>query len=225
MEKNKKILVDALRKLPVYAPEDKVWETLSLNLKKTQPSGIMPQLHKTAPPEAIWTNIDNELSHREKLAALHIYEPPLEVWGNIEQKLNLRKTQRIKRRTIQWLKWSSAAAAIFVLGFFIFTAINNKNNNFSYSEEWVELQDVQRWTEDDQSIEQALALICNEKPAECNTPEFREMEDELSILTQSKQAILGQLNSYDTNTEMEILLTEIELERSNLIKEMIAKTI
>jgi hypothetical protein len=89
----------------------------------------------------------------------------------------------------------------------------------------VEIQDVQQWSEDDQSVDQALALICNEKPSVCNTQEFREMEEELSILTQSKQAILGQLNSYDTNTEMEILLTEIELERSNLIKEMIANTI
>ena len=223
MEKNRKILVDALRKLPVYSPEDNAWKVLSSNLKKTQPSVSMPQLCKIEPPEAIWTNIENELSRREKLSALNFYDPPLEVWGNIVHKLNIRKIKQAKRRTTQWLKWSAAAAAIFVLGFFIFTTINN--NNFSYSEEWAELQDVQLWTEDDQSVEQALALICNEKPATCNTPEFKKLEKELSFLNQSKQEILSQLNKYDTNTELEIILTEIELERSSLIKEMIANTI
>ena len=185
----------------------------------------MPSLRRIEPPEDIWTNIDNELSRREKLAALINYDPPAEVWENIERKLSIRKTERTKRRIIHWLKWSSATAAIFVLGFFIFTAINNKNSNFSYSEEWVELQDVQQWTEEDPLVEQALALICNEKPAECNALEFKELEEELSLLNQSKQAILRQLNKYDTNTGLEILLTEIELERSNLIKEMIAKSI
>ena len=223
MEKNRKILIDALRKLPVYSPEDKAWEVLSSNLKKAQPSGSMPQLRKIEPPEAIWTNIDNELSHREKLTALNHFDPPQEVWENIDKKLSITKADQGKRKIIQWLKWSSAAAAIVALGFFIFTTINNKN--FNYSEEWVKIQDVQQWNGDDQSIEQALALICNENPATCNTPEFIKLEKELSFLNQSKQEVIGQLNKYDTNTKLEIILTEIELERSSLIKEMIANTI
>jgi len=220
VEKNRNILKDALKKLPVYTPENPVWEKIELQLAKDPVSGKIPQLHVIDPPEAIWTNIDHELNRREKLSSLKRYNPPEEVWENIDRTLT---TNRIKRKTVQWLTGASAVAAVLILGFFIFTP--NGGNNYSYSEEWVQIQDVHQWEEDDQSVEQVLALLCNENPATCKTPEFKELEKELSFLNQSKQEILNQLNKYDANTELEIKLTEIELERSNLIKEMIAKTI
>ena len=225
MEKNRKILLDTLGKLPVYTPKDEIWETLSSNLEETSSPDKLPALSKIEPPEFIWTNIDNHLSRQEKLAALTQYDPPREVWKNIEQGLNNRKHKGVSRRSFQWIKWASAIAALFVLGFFISKAINKNSSNFSYSEEWVEIRDVQRWTDEDPSVEQALNLICLAKPQECNTPAFKELEKELSFLNQSKQEIIRQLNKYEPNTELEIKLTEIELERSNLIKEMIAKTI
>ena len=225
MEKNRKILLDTLRKLPVYTPDDEIWEALSSNLKETSSLNKMPALSKIEPPEFIWTNIDNHLNRQEKLAALTQYEPPHEVWENIEQGLNDRKHKGVSRRSFQWIKWASAVAALFVLGFFISKAIDNNNSDFTYSEEWVEIRNVQQWTAEDTSVELALNLICLAKPLECKTPEFKELKKELSFLNQSKQEILRQLNKYDTNTELEIKLTEIELERSNLIKELIAKTI
>jgi len=219
VEKNRNILIDALKKLPIYTPDDSSWEKIKLHLEKDTPSGRIPQLGVMNPPEGIWTNIDHELSRREKLASLNRHDPPEQVWENIAGTLT---TNLVKRRIIR-LAWSSAAAAIFILGFFIFTTNNSKNYN--YSEEWVQIQDVHQWDEDDQSVERVLALLCDENPATCKTPEFKELQKELSSLNQSKQEILNQLNKYDADTELEIKLTEIELERSNLIKEMITKTI
>ncbi|HDO28277.1 MAG TPA: hypothetical protein ENH02_09200 [Bacteroidetes bacterium] len=220
MEKNWKILIDALKKLPVYTPENHVWKKIKLYLAKNLASGKMPQLHVIDPPEDVWTSIDHELNRREKLSSLKRYNPPEEVWENIDRTLT---TKLIKRRTVRWLTWSTAAAAVLILGLFIFTT--NIGKNYSYSEEWVQIQDVHQWEEDDQPVEQALALLCSENPATCKTPEFKELQKELSSLNQSKQEILKQLNKYDANTELEIKLTEIELEKSELIKEMIAKTI
>jgi len=220
VEKNRNILSDALKKLPVYTPEKHVWEKIELHLSKDPAPGKMPQLPVIDPPEDVWTNIDHELSRRGKLSSLKQYNPPEEVWKNIDRTLT---TNRIKRKTVQWLSWSSAVAAVLILSFFIFTP--NGGKNYSYSEEWVQIQDVHQWEEDDQSVEQVLALLCNENPATCKTPEFKELEKELSFLNQSKQEILNHLNKYDAHTKLEIKLTEIELERSNLIKEMIAKTI
>lgn len=225
MEKNRKILLNALRNLPVYPPDNKEWEGILAHLEKNSSSARLPRLSKIEPPKSIWDKIDKELTRREKRSALNQYNPSEKVWENIDRNLSVRKANRVKRRIFQWVKWSSAAAAIFTLGFFIFTTNNTNNKNFSYSEEWLELRDVQKWDEDEQVVEQTLDLICRENPIVCISPEFKKMEEDLEFLNQSKRAILRQLSKYDTNTELEIMLTEIELERTSIIKEVIAKTI
>ena len=225
MEKNRKILNNILRNLPAYSPEDKVWEGISVHLEKNFSSGKLHYLSKFEPPESIWNNIDQELTGQEKRSALRQYDPPESVWENIESNLSIKKTNRVKKSIIQLVIWSSAAAAIFLLGFFIFTTNNANNKNFNYSEEIIELHDVQKWNDEDQMIEQALDLICREKPTACSSLEFKTLEEDLASLKQSKEAILKQLSKYSTNTDLEIMLTEIELERTSLIKEMIAKTI
>lgn len=225
MGKNKNILTDALRKLPVYSPEKKVWETLTVHLENKTSSAKLLQLTEFEPPKSIWDSIDEKLNQKEKLSSLKEYNPPENVWENIDKNLSVKKTKRTKKRIVRWMKLSSAVAAILLLGYFIFNNVNNNKNIFSYSEEWIELTDLQLWNEDDNAIEYILAIICNENPKACKSPEFQEMDKELKFLDQSKQAILQQLNKYDTNTELEILLTEIELERTSLIKEMISKTI
>ena len=225
MEKNKNILNEALQYLPDYTPDDNVWNGISSNLNKKTASLKIAQLSSIEPPQNIWDNIDKELSRWEKRSALRRYDPPESVWENIEQNLSKKKTNPTRRRRIQLVVWSSAAAAILLLGFFIFTTNNTKNKNFIYSEEMIELHDVQEWNDDEQIIEQALNLICKEKPTACSSPEFKMLEEDLAFLNKSKEAILLQLSKYNTNTELEIMLTEIELERTSLIKEMIAKTI
>lgn len=225
MEKNRNILNNALSKLPIYQAEEKVWNSITNHLDQSLSSNKLPQLSEIEPPESIWDNIDKKLSKREKISALTEYNPPEKVWENIDKEVSLKNANHLKRQIFQWVKWSSAAAAIFTLGLFIFNTVNTNNNDFSYSEESLELTNMQNWNDDDLSVEYALALICKENPTACKSPEFKEMDNELTFLNQSKQAIIEQLNKYDTNTELELMLTEIELERSSLIKEMIAQSI
>lgn len=223
MEKNRNILTKVLKNLPDYSPEDKVWNEISANLDQKSKSTKLEQLSSIEPPLNIWENIDKELTHRDKRIALRQYDPPASVWENIDQNLSNKTTNTGRRRIIQLVVWSSAVAALLLFGYFIIT--NNTNNNFDYSEEIFEIQNVQEWNEGEQTIEEALDLICEEKPSTCSTPEFKILKEDLAFLDQSKEAILNQLSKYNANTELKILLTEIELERSSLIKEMIAKTI
>ena len=224
MEKNRDILIDALSKLPVYQPEVNIWESVEVHLDNKYTSNLL-LLSEIEAPESIWNNIDKKLSRREKISSLTDYNPPAEVWDSIDKNLSFKKVNHLRRQIVQWVKWSSAAAAIFTLGIFIFNSVNTNSNDFSYSKESLELRDVQNWNDDDLTVEYALEIICKENPVACNSPQFKEMDKELTFLNQSKQAIIEQLNKYDTNTELEIILTEIELERSNLIKEMIAQSI
>ena len=224
MEKNRDILIDALSKLPVYQPEVNIWESVEVHLDNKYTSNLL-LLSEIEAPESIWNNIDKKLSRREKISSLTDYNPPAEVWDSIDKNLSFKKVNHLRRQIVQWVNWSSAAAAIFTLGIFIFNSVNTNSNDFSYSKESLELRDVQNWNDDDLTVEYALEIICKENPVACNSPQFKEMDKELTFLNQSKQAIIEQLNKYDTNTELEIILTEIELERSNLIKEMIAQSI
>lgn len=218
-------MINALENLPVYSPEDKVWEKVSTCLNNNVLSHGLNQIGSFDPPESVWNQISEELLNRKKSPSLGLYDPPKKVWENIDSRLTVNEENRMRKQIIRMFQWTSAVAAILVLGLFIYTSINTNNNNFSYSEEWMEYRNVQSWNEDSYSIEYALALICEEKPIACKSSEFKEMEEELTFLNQSKQTILQQINKYDTNTELEILLTKIELERSSLIKEMIAKAI
>ncbi len=225
MEKNRKILKDALRNLPVYQPEDRVWDRIEVHLNKSLSLDKLGQLRKFEPPKSVWDNIDEKLTRNEKLSTLPKYNPPEKVWESIDRSLSNGKDNQAKNRIIKLVKWTSAAAAIFILGFFVFTKVNTDNRNISYSEEWVELQDMQQWDEGGQMLENTLVLICEENPVVCKSPEFKKMKADWEFLNKSKQAILMQLSKYDTNTELEIMLTEIELEQTSLIKEMIANTI
>ncbi len=224
MEKNKKILTDALRKLPDYTPDDKLWEAISSSLNQKSASVKLARLSSIDPPDSIWDNLDKALTHREKVSSFRQFEPPATVWENIDHTLSIRKKSRARRRIIQMVVWSSAAAAVLILGFFILTTNNTKTKNFNYTEEIIQINDFQDWNDEEQIIAQTLELICSENPSACSSPEFKTMEEDLAFLNQSKEAILQQMGKYSTNTELEIMLTEIELERTSLIKEMIAKT-
>ncbi len=197
MEKNRNILLRALKNLPDYTPQDNVWEGVATKLENEQISGLVGRMSTFEPPESIWDNIDKELTSRQ---AIHS-----------------------KKGLYLWMKWISATAATFVLGYFLFFAGKTGNTKLHYSVEYIKTNNIQQWFADDLEFEQALALVCNEKPKICESPEFKNMEKKLDFLNQSKQQIVKQLSKYDNDSDMEIMLTKIELERTSLINQMIAK--
>lgn len=193
MENNREKLLDALHKLPEIQPGNELWVKLESSLNTTAENKLFSNLRKIEPPAIIWENIDEKLAIRE---------------------------HRFKIRIL--VRWSVAAAAVLVLGLFVFTFTGKDHNRLSYSEESLTGQDLHHWHDDDAVIDQALVQICDSKPAACQTLEFKKKEQELDFLDQSKQAIEEQLSQYDSNTELEILLAKVELERTDIIDQMIA---
>lgn len=193
MEKNRKILLEALQKLPEYPPDNKLWERMETSLESVSFNSAFHRLSQIEPPEIIWKHIDEELINRE---------------------------YRAKLKSL--VKWSLVAAAVLVLGYFIFTAVNTYNNSISYSEELQTTRYFLQWQDDDAVVDQTLALICVEKPEVCQSSEFKKMERELEFLYQSKQTIVKQMSQYATNCDLELLLTKIELERTDIINQIVA---
>lgn len=225
MEKNKDILKLALHKLPRYEPKAEVWESISVKLENNTSLIRKAQLSEVKPPDMIWANIDKELNRREKISSLTQVNPPEKIWETIELQLERNESRLSKRKTIQFASWTSAIAAILIIGFFISTLFKTTPKNLTYSEEWIEIPIELQWDGNEEEIEAALDLLCSERPIECQSPDFKKIQQELLFLTESKQVILDQLRKYESNTELEQLLVKIELERTSIIKELIEKII
>lgn len=200
MKTNKHNLKKALNLLPAYEPEPEVWKRLNLLLNRSLFS--------------------------RKLSQLSEYEPPRNTWEKISIELDLREKSSGKKKNIIRLARWSLVAAMFILGFIIYReAANTSGSKFTYSEEIVSVYEATDWNEDEKEIRKVLTKLCEEHPVVCNNPEFIKMNNDLKYLDQSKQDILNQLNRYETNTRLDQLLVDIELERTELIKSMIAKTL
>ncbi|MCF8405706.1 MAG: hypothetical protein K9H58_17300 [Bacteroidales bacterium] len=221
----KNILSNWLRSLSHHSPDEKVWEAISSELDKKTGIKLKSKLSQLSPPKALWNLIDAELAKREKINRLSQYDPPDSVWDNIDQKLNQKVRKPSPSKLIRFVKWTSTAAAMLLIGMLIYFLQNNSDNNLNYSEQWVELNNTQQWVEEDADFAGVLKLLCNEKPQICSMDEFKKMEEELNFLEKSKKDILSHMNKYNTNSDLEKTLVEIELERTNLIKELITKTI
>ena len=225
IEKNKDILTGALEQLRSYTPDNSIWEAIEENLDDQVLHEGLKQLKPINPPEFIWESIDNELSKQETLRNLRQYDPPAEIWDNIAESFSETKIIPISRRAeiFRMMKWVTGVAAMLLFGLFLFKSITVNKTSISYSEEWIEIGDFAFWEDGDQEVEAVLEELCQENPTACDNPEFKELKEELDFLEKSKQEILGQMNEYDNNTELEIVLTEIELERNDLIKQMITE--
>ena len=225
IEENKDILTGALEQLKSYTPDNSVWEAIEEKLDDKVLHDGLEQLKHLSPPEFIWDSIDNELSKQEKLRNLRQYDPPAAVWDHIAESLGETKIIPLSQRTevFRMMKWAAGVAAMLLFGLFLFKSITINKTSISYSEEWIETVDFAFWEEEDQEVEAVLEELCQENPMACDNPEFKELKEELDFLEASKQEILGQMSEYDDNTELEIVLTEIELERNDLIKQMITE--
>lgn len=224
IEKNRDILTGALFNLNDYTPENAVWENITEKLDDQLLQTSLEDLEEVNPPEFIWDKIDNDLSKQEKLRNLKQYDPPAAVWDRIDESLSETKIIPIRRtKVIRMMKWATGVAAMLLFGLFLFKTLTGVRTSMSYSEEWVQTGDFDLWEEEDQEVEAVLEELCQENPVACDNPEFKELQEELDFLDQSKKDILDQMNIYDENQELEIVLTEIELERNDLIKQMITE--
>ena len=181
---------------------------------------MIGEFQQYEPAESVWVAIDSELNLHDATANLPHFSPPFFLWEQIGNDLD-NKSHVPQSKTIKLLlRWSVAAAAIVVLGMIAYYVSDRNNEQISYSEEWTVKHDLAIWQDDDALIDEAITLICREKPEACRTPEFKKMEKELAFLDQSKRDILNSMNPYDNEKELALMLTKIELERTDIINQM-----
>ena len=199
-EKNKHILKDLIRQLPVYQPSDTLWD------------GIEQDLIAPAP-----------LSER-----LPLYDPPAKVWEAIEA--SLEKPGRAGNGLRRLLPWAAAAAAALAGLVWYFQpppqpAAPAALVSMSYSRE---IADDALLLRDWEQEEDAFALAekwCNTSPFTCTNPDMITLRTELDELTDAKMALEEALGKYGTDADLIGQLVKIERQRTVLLKKILANFI
>ncbi len=192
MENNRKILQEALRGLSEFSPADAQWERLKELLDNSIETNPLKNLSQFVPPDMVWLDIDEKLSNRAH-----------------------------RTRMTMIVNWSVAAAAILVLGVIIFNTININHSKLKFAEIFLTESDISNWNKDDVIIDQAIEQICAANPDICLSEEFKTLEKELEFLNKTKQTILNQMNPYESRTDLEQLITKIELEQTAIINQLV----
>ncbi len=222
MERNRKILDEALQQLRSYTPDEKVWDVVQSELPEATIADGLSKLNSIAPPELVWNAIANELDKDEKIHQLKEFTPADEVWNKIEAKLN---AEQAKNRKLIIFRWATRLAAAGMVIFIVYSLLfqNQPKSNISYSEEVIKLEKPGLWQEDDTEISDLINTLCAANPVACSQPDFKAKQEELDYLNEKKSEILERLSVYDQNEDFQILLAKIELEKNEIVKQMISK--
>lgn len=222
MDKRKEILTEALGELPVYDPDHSNWIAIEDKLDKEQNSLYHSKFAQMDPPDFIWEKLDKELDYQEKLTKLPLYNPPSLLWEQINKQLNFSNEGNLKPKQIKWPIWlATMAAAMLIVSFIVFQNQNNFNENSTTIEAVSNSDNKHIWDSEDSEIEQTISLICSQNPTSCLSQEFVKLENDLIDLTLSRKDILNQMETNKTRSDLDLVLTEIELKRSDILKEMI----
>lgn len=208
-EKNKHILSEALEKLPEHEPKDSLWNFIEDDLNHSHSNQRL----------------------KEGLQALPVYDPPESVWNQIDSELI--KSQNSEARIIKMgnrRRLFSIAAAVAVLmaaGWWIFGLNGGENTDSALAFSTEILDDnlmKQDWNDDEGAFDELMTL-CKVKIATCQNPEFVRLQSELDELNDAKEALNQAIGKFGTNANLISQIKTLELERTEIMKEMIEKLI
>jgi len=187
------------------------------NLNKNSLKKAITRLPNYEPPEAIWMAIDSELNLKEGIEALPQYTPTNELWENINQQLPTKKTKLFSLK-----KWAIAATILLGVGINFWFYQQSPTTSLSYALETIDPQLLQAdWDEDEQLFDE-ISAICQMKTYSCTVPEFQLLETELEELNEAKSDLKQAIHSFGKDTDLINQLSKIELERTAVLKKMIA---
>lgn len=220
-ELNKHILDEALGKLPGYEPGDTIWDHMERGLSADEVTG---RLKSFDPPEEVWSNISRELEKTEKLTQLQDFTPGEEIWNTISGKLNSGGKSAMVRKMITWSGWIAAAVIALLLGYFMVIR-PTADHDIHYSTITISQPNTGNWQQSNEEIYDALNRVCAANPVACSGEAFQKQKQELEFLDRQQELIRQRMSPYRDNKELQLMLTKIELEKSDIVKQMISSVL
>lgn len=200
MERNRDNLKKSLEDLPDYEPKGDLWGVIENNLSTSRSNKILSEgiagLPEYTPSEGVWQTIESNLGEAGRTAELRSLSP-----GRL----------------------AIAASVLFLIGAFYFTAKGalEGTSTVEYAEEIVEDVLLERdWgNEDDDAFNQILAL-CEMQSYACTQPVFQSLKAELDELTDARDMLRAAIGEYGTEIELLQELKEVEMLRTDIIKQL-----
>ncbi len=231
-EKNRIVLKHALRDMKGYVPPDYIWNTIKNELKQD----LLDQpLHEAIsdsldfiPPSTIWDGIELNLDQDQKdvvlkdaIAQLGTYIPSDQIWDNIEKEIAPKRTPIIQMSLVKKIM---AVAAIGLLFWMVVPYFSDTDGmeEITYSEETIDMSDQNMSWEEDEEDFAMVAEWCKSGNIACQLPEFKALKAEMDGLDQAKQRLKKEISDYETDRQLIAKLTKIEIERGNVLKQMIS---
>lgn len=207
-EPNKYILRKALDKLPVYPPDDNIWERIQNRLAKEELHRTIADLKSYDPPEELWDQITRELGKNEGL----------------QQSTNTRvqAPTSVLRRMYTYAGWAAAAVVAGILVYFTLFGPSG-SIDVRFTTETVPGQINLNDSGDE--IYDALLQVCAANPAACSGKDFQRKKEELDYLLKQEALIRQRISPYRDNKDLQLMLTKIELEKAAIVKQIISNAI
>ncbi len=183
------------------------------------------RLPQHEPPAGLWTQIESELSREEQERALQdaleklpAYSPPPAVWEAIESGLEPKALARLHR-----LAWPAVAASIAILvAFFLFNPFVEAglHPEYTYSVEKANLDLLGNdWDDDEQAMKTVVEQFSSD-PVAKRQDDYGRILDEWKELEEAKTEIRAVMDTYGKDARLVRQMSDIERERSRLIRVM-----
>lgn len=242
-EKNKSTLLKALQGLREHEPPDQIWEVIHFDLDQVEAEvplrRAISDLPDHEPPVLLWDYIAGEMEQqdaeaplRKAISELPEYEPPMVVWENIQEQLEearivpLRGEEAPSKVIPMWRRPAIAAgftALLCAMTWLLFSPSGSEKISLSYSTVEVNLHAEESETLRDA---QAFEIVLNEfdqQLALSEDPYLVELKRELEDLDLAKRQIEEVMGKYGQDENLVLQITNIEHERSAVLKEMVTK--
>ncbi len=203
-EYNRKTLIEALSTLREYDPPEELWSRIE-SAREQYDEGGLP---------------------RSLVRQLNQYDPPEQLWNGIAEQLD-------KGAKVRYLGWKSAVAVAASVALVLLLnwqrehrhSLSADSISITYSEEEIDpLLNLRDW-EEDESVFQEYRSLCEMKKFICERPEFQQIQSELDELSQARNNLRDMINGYNTDPQLILQIKEIELERTDLLKKIMAMLI
>ena len=230
-----KVLQNALRNLPEHEGPPMLWDNISSELAETSDQEIklnraIAKLPEHKAPETVWQNIEKSLRQdssplSEALDKMPSHSPPPQLWDNITNELDQDKNPVPIRRITILRRMVSAAAVILLLlvaGIWVSQGPETEEQ-FVYSEEKLEsLVSYADWDRDEEAFAMVMEF-CKVQALVCEEPGFKDLRSELEELNSAREKLKEALGVYGSDTHLMTQLTKVERERSDVLKQMVAR--
>lgn len=232
-EQNRTTLKDALSRMPVYAPPAKCWQEIDRELDKVAAEAplhsALHELPSYTPPSMVWARITDTLEAdtsqqqlTEVLAKLPQYAPPAKVWTAIEGGI------RPPARRFQLMMLTRAAAAI-ALVLSLWWAWSQPDEaplqaTYTYDQQTTRAQfaSIEDWGQADALMQKAVNEF-REDPVAKQLPTYELLLSEWADLKDAQEEVAKMMERYGKDAQLIRQMSEIEKERSGLIREMITQ--